>query len=102
MKISYRRTGGFAGMVMSFDINTELLAPEEANELNELVDSAGFFELPPVIPSAGQGVDQFQYRLTVETVEQEYTVEVGDGAVPENLWPLLDKLRILSRSKRNS
>ena len=101
MKISYRRTGGFAGMVMSFDLTTEALPSEEADELRDLVDTADFFSLPEVIPSDMPGADQFQYRLTVELEEQQHTVEVGDAAVPENLWPLLNKIRVLSRSARN-
>jgi hypothetical protein len=102
MKISYQRTGGFAGMVFSFDVATETLSPDEEKELLDLVISANFFELPATISTDVPGADQFQYKLTVETEEQQHTVEVGDAGVPENLWPLLNKLRILSRSTRNA
>lgn len=98
MRISYRRTGGFAGMVMRFDLATENLPQEEADELRELVTSADFFSLPDIIPSHAPGADQFQYKLTVEYEEQQHTVEVGDASVPESLWPLLNKIRVLSRS----
>jgi hypothetical protein len=101
MKISYRRTGGFAGMVMSFDIATETMPPDEADEIQDLVKNADFFSLPEIISSESPSADQFQYQLTVENNEQLHTVEVGDAAVPENLWPLLDKIRVLSRSMRN-
>jgi len=101
MRISYRRTGGFAGMVMKFDLETETLPQEEADEIQELVTSADFFSLPDVISSSAPGTDQFQYRLTVEYHEQQHTVEVGDASVPENLWPLLNKIRVLSRTNRN-
>ena len=102
MKISYRRTGGFAGMVMSFDVATDSLPPDDAKELRDLVIAANFFELPAMIESKPPGGDQFQYKLTVETAEQQHSVGVGDAAVPENLWPLINKLRIFSRSIRNS
>ena len=62
MKISYRRTGGFAGMVISFDVDTETLASEEEDEIQGLVASADFFTLPAVIPSNPPGADQFQYQ----------------------------------------
>lgn len=101
MNISYRRTGGFAGMVMSFDIATDKLPSEEAQELHDLVEVAGFFELPAEIESPVPGADQFEYLLTVESNEQQHTVKVGDAAVPENLWPLIDKIRVLWRSNRN-
>jgi hypothetical protein len=102
MKISYRRTGGFAGMVISFDVDTETLANEEVDEIQGLAAAADFFALPAVIPSDTPGADQFQYQLTVENEGQQHTVEVGDAAVPESLWPLLNKIRILSRSTRNT
>ena len=87
---------------MSFDVDTETLSPEEAEEVHELVDAADFFALPMEVPSSTRGADQFQYTLTVEAEEQQHTVEVGDGAVPENLWPLLNKLRVLSRTARDT
>jgi hypothetical protein len=102
MKISYRRTGGFAGMVMSFDIDTETLPVEQAEEIQGLVSAADFFSLPATIPSAAPGADQFQYKLTVESEEGRHTVDLGDAAVPDDLRPLLDKIRVLSRSARNS
>jgi hypothetical protein len=101
MKISYQRSGGFAGMLISFDVATETLLMEEAEEIQELVVSSDFFALPAVIPSSTPGADQFQYKLTVEIEEQQHTVEVGDAAIPESLQPLLNKLRVLSRTARD-
>lgn len=98
MKISYRRTGGFAGMVMAFDIDTQVLSQEETEAFEELVNFADFFALPSEIPSSVPHADQFQYELTIEAVELAHTVHVGDSAVPEELWPLLNKIRVLSRS----
>jgi hypothetical protein len=97
MRISYQRTGGFAGMVMSFDVQTETLPADEANDLKNLVDAAGFFDLPSKIVSDELSRDKFQYQLTITTEDEQHTVEVGDAAVPNSLWPLLEKLRILSR-----
>lgn len=102
MKISYRRTGGFAGMVMKYEVDTDSLPQDEAQEIAQLVDSAGFFDLPSDIKSTGVGADQFEYRLTVETEGQQHTVEVGEAAVPDDLWPLLNKLRVLLRSNRDT
>jgi len=98
MKISYRRTGGFAGMFITYDIDVDTLPPAEVDELGDLVTNADFFNLPSEIRSVAPSNDQFQYSLTIETNEIQYTVDVGDGAVPEKLQPLLNKLRILSRT----
>jgi len=86
---------------MSLDLKTETLPPEEANDLQNLVNAAGFFDLPSKIVSNEMGRDQFQYQLTITTDEQQHTVEVGDAAAPDSLWPLLEKLRILSRTANN-
>ena len=101
MKIFCRRTGGFAGMLISYDIDVNTLLPEEADELGALITAADFFTLPLEIRSETPGADQFQYTLTIETDEVQHTVEVGDAAMPENLWPLLNKIRVLSRSTLN-
>ncbi len=102
MKISYQRMGGFAGMVMSFEIAVDSLSANEAQELEDLVTAADFFTLPEIIPSHPPGADQFQYTLSIETADQQHSVQVGDAAVPENLWPLLNKLGVLSRSNRST
>lgn len=101
MKISYRRTGGFAGMILSYDIDVNTLPPDQAQELETLVSQADFFTLPAEISAETAGTDQFQYTLTVETGQSQHTVECGDAAMPEKLWPLVNKIRILSRSTPN-
>ena len=101
MKISYRRTGGFAGMILTYDIDVDNLPPEEANELETLVSEADFFTLPAEINAETPGADQFQYTLTIETDQAQHTVECGDAAMPKNLQPLVNKIRILSRSTPN-
>ncbi|HBX69208.1 MAG TPA: hypothetical protein DEH25_07455 [Chloroflexi bacterium] len=97
MKISYRRTGGFAGMLISHSFDTDTLPKTDAEELVKLVSAADFFALPSKITATG--ADQFQYTLTVETAEQQHTLEVGETSAPENLRPLLEKLRLLARGK---
>jgi hypothetical protein len=101
MKISYRRTGGFAGMTLSYDIDVDTLSSEEAKEIDVLVASANFFKLPLHIQAETPGLDQFQYTLSIETKEVQHTVEFGEVSMPDNLRPLVDKIRILSRSTRN-
>ena len=88
-------------MLISYDIDVNTLPPEEADELGTLVAASDFFTLPLEIRSESPGADQFQYTLTIETDQFQHTVEVGDAAMPENLWPLLNKIRVLSRSNLN-
>ena len=66
MHIYFERTGDFAGMRMTTTVDTESLPAEEGRDLREMVDAAGFFNLPAAIPTMAPGVDRFHYKLTVE------------------------------------
>ena len=61
MLIRFERTGGFAGMRTAVTLNTDTLPQEEARNLHELVDAAGFFNLPEKFPMPKRGADYFQY-----------------------------------------
>ena len=102
MRIHFERTGGFAGMRVTATIDTESLSPEEASELQEMVNAASFFDLPEVIEAPNGGADRFQYRLTVEDAGRSHTVRVGEAASPDELRPLLRRLTTLARSSRSS
>lgn len=101
MRIQFERTGGFAGMRTAATIDTDLLSPQDGQEVKQLVDAARFFKLPPKITGRSQGADQFRYKLTVESEGQRHTVEVGEASAPESLRPLLRKLAALARSPHN-
>ncbi len=92
MLIYFERTGGFAGMSTAVRLNTDSLPPEEARKLQEMVDAAGFFNLPEKFPAPTRGADYFVYRLTVESEGRKHTVEVSEPAVPAELRPLLQSL----------
>ncbi len=98
MQIHFERTGGIAGMRVAATIDTGALSPDEARDLQALVEAAKFFNLPTVIASPTPGADQFQYRVTVEAEGRRHAVEVGDASVPDALQPLLRRLTILARS----
>jgi hypothetical protein len=102
MRIHFERSGGFTGMRLEAAIDTQVLSPDEAENLHLLIEEAGFFDLPPELSAPVPGADQFQYRLTVETAEREHSIAISDGAVPDTLQPLIRRLTILSRSARAS
>ena len=102
MRIHFERTGGFAGMRMTTTVNTESLSSAEAQDLEDMVDACGFFDLPAEITATTPGADRFHYKLTVEDEGRRHTVETGDAAVPESLWPLIRRLTALARSPRGS
>ncbi|NET85848.1 MAG: hypothetical protein F6J94_29350 [Moorea sp. SIO1F2] len=101
MKIYFERSGGFMGMNMATEVDTESLSPEEADQLQGLLNTNSFFELPAQLMSSTPGADQFSYKLTVEVAGRKKTVEIGDTAVPEMLQPLLRRLTTMARSRSN-
>ncbi len=90
MKLHFERSGGFAGLRQTHDIGPADLTPEDSTELNRLIDSSHFFDLPTQLRAANPGADRFQYKLGLNTGDREHTVELDDAAVPENVRPLLN------------
>lgn len=84
-------------MRTSVNLDTKSLPKDEADKLHELVDKAGFFNLPASFPVPKRGADYFQYRLTVEMDGRKHTVEVSDPEVPASLRPLLQSLMAYAR-----
>ncbi|OUL23652.1 hypothetical protein BV372_29710 [Nostoc sp. T09] len=97
MRISFERTGGFAGISKKTTVDTATLPPNEANELPRLVEAAGLFNLPEKITSPNPQVDRFQYKLTVEDQGKQHTVTVSEAALPGTLRPLIEWLNQVAR-----
>ena len=102
MHIDYERSGGFAGLQVSIAIDTDSLPPGEAQELCNLVEDAGFFDLTATIGDSTSGADQFTYKITVETEARRHSIEVAESAAPSALQPLLQRLHRAARRARRS
>ncbi|MDJ0735853.1 MAG: hypothetical protein QNJ47_17620 [Nostocaceae cyanobacterium] len=100
MKIDFERSGGFAGISLTYSVDTESISENEAYELQQMITTANFFNLPAKIAASPSGADQFNYKITVENEGQQYTVETGDMSAPPTLQPLLQKLNQKARSRR--
>ncbi len=97
MKVSFSQTGGFAGLRREATLDSEQLSAEDNRALHDLVQQAGFFELPPKLAPPQPGADRLQYNITVEANDRRHTVEVSDEAVPAQLQPLLEHLKANAR-----
>jgi hypothetical protein len=95
MMIYFRQSGGIAGMDNSISIDSDLLQPGEQLELERLVESAKFFDLPP--PQSGaaplRGADYFSYEITIEKFPKRYSITTTDLTMSPNLSPLVRYLR---------
>ena len=97
MRVSFERTGGFAGMRVTATIDSQELPPEEERKLRSMVEAADFFQLPATLPTPAPGADRFVYKLTVESDGQRHAVEASDAAVPPSLRPLVEWLTAAAR-----
>ena len=97
MRIQFERTGGFAGMTVRGDIDTDSLPAEEAQALRKMIEAADVYSLPAKLASPTPGADRFQYTLTIEDEGRRHTVELGEGAASDALRALLRRLTVLAR-----
>ena len=98
MRISFERTGGFAGISRTTTVDTANLPTDEANQLPQLLEAANFYNLPANItaPPSTQP-DRFQYTLSVEDKDRSHTVTVSEAALPGTLRPLIEWLNNTAR-----
>lgn len=99
MNIHFERSGGFAGLRLSHDVDSADLSPEERSELDRLVEAAHFFDLPADVRAPNPGADRFQYRVTLKGGTREHTVAIDEAAIPENARPLLNWLMAKVRKR---
>ena len=102
MRISFERSGGFAGITMKRAVDEKDLAPDEVQKLHQLVEEADFFNLPGKITSRSPEPDRFQYELSLEKSGRQYTVRVSEEAMPEKLKPLVKWLIEMVRHAKKS
>ncbi|MEH2119416.1 hypothetical protein PQG02_22270 [Nostoc sp. UHCC 0926] len=99
MRISFERTGGFAGITKKTTVDTDTLPPNEAATLSCLVEAADLFRLPEQITSPNPQSDRFQYKLTVEDNGKQHTVTVSESALPGTLRPLIEWLQTIAQKR---
>lgn len=94
MKIYFEQSGGLAGIVNNISINSDSLDPQEASEIQRLVDNANFFVLPSEPAAPLRGADYLEYKLTIETNEnKKHSIKTTDLTMPPNIGPLIRYLR---------
>lgn len=97
MRISFERSGGFAGINMVKVFDSANLSENDINQLRRLVAAADFFRLPKNITAKSPQPDRFQYLINVEDNNKKHTVEVGEQSMPGTLRPLVEWLMVASR-----
>jgi len=90
MKIKFRQSGGFAGMVKSIEVERKDLSDEEFGALKSMVDQAKFFDLPEPAPHTQHTMpDMEQYSISIESGGQTREMHLTKSTVPKELKPLI-------------
>jgi hypothetical protein len=95
MKISMKRTGGFAGLTENFGpINTEQLDHAKASKIDQIVKSIGFFGLPEMVSGDIIGADMYHLEITIMDGDRHHTVAFDSDDSPKTapLCKLFDTL----------
>ena len=97
MKVTFKQTGGFAGLSFGADLDTDTLPHAEGRRLVQLIESSGIRTL--AARGAGGARDLAAYELVVEGDGGTVRTTFDDMSVPPELEPLLDFLRQRARRR---
>ena len=104
MRIELKTEGGiahFPGLSRPVVIDSAALSAEDDAELKRLIESARFFERPPIVGTPSPGAaDYRQYTVTVEDGGRQHTVRLVDPVDDAALQQLLHFLRAKARELR--
>jgi hypothetical protein len=92
MKISVRRSGGFANIGASAEVDTSKLPREKADELQRLAGNASFPDQPPPPLRATGAADVYQYEITLDDGSGAKTYRADDMKIPDGWRSLVDAM----------
>src|SRR5262245_43595644 len=97
MKLTYRKSGGIAGLIRGCDLDSNEMSPEEAERLLRWLESSKVLE-----PSPGHvpKPDAFQYRIAVTDAKGMRERTFGGADVKPEMQALLQYLDSRSRPMR--
>jgi len=98
-KITFKRSGGFAGGGLRFELNLNALPISTVRSITRLVEQAQFFDLPENLIRISQP-DDCQYTITVDAGITNHTVHTNDSTMPSSLRPLVRELSLMSASRQ--
>jgi hypothetical protein len=75
------------------ELDTAELPDADARKIDELVKSADVPALEEASPMRGGGADRFQYDLVIEDDDGRRQVTMSEDKIPNELRPLIDRLR---------
>jgi hypothetical protein len=98
MKITFRQSGGYTGLIKGCEIDTNALPSDEANRLQALVEQSGLLKTEGRQLSDGR--DLLDYEITIEIGHEVHHISFDNMSLPAEVIPLLEYLQ--SRAKPRS
>jgi hypothetical protein len=94
MKVYFEQRGGLAGIDNSILIDSDSLDPQEASELQRVVDNSNFFNLSSDPAAPLRGADYLEYKITIETDDnKKHSIKTTDLSMSPNVATLIRYLR---------
>lgn len=87
MKITFRQSGGFMGLIRACTIDTTTLAAAERSRVEALVEASTL--TASVSLQSPTARDRRQYEITIERTEASVHVVCDDACLPEPARPLV-------------
>ena len=97
MKISFVQSGGFLGIRRGCELDTAVLAPDTAQELERIAKTSGISASGVFFSTSGR--DLLQYDITIDDGASEVCVTFDDATLPAAAQSLVDYLQKHSRPK---
>ena len=97
MRVQFQTEGGvafFPGLSKPVTIDSADLPKAQAAQLQQLLDSARFFDLPEAAKTLPKGAaDYRRYTITVEDGKRHHTVQLNDPVENPDLQALIEFLQ---------
>lgn len=89
--VRFRQSGGVVGAVRGCELDTSSLPPEQARDLESLVESSGLVASGEFLSPGGR--DLRRYEIHVERDADPFSVTFDDQTLPVQVRPLVSFLR---------
>jgi hypothetical protein len=100
MRVRFKMDGGLVylpGRSETVTVDTDDLPEEEAEELERLVEAAGFFGLSETSPPPRGAADGFRYTISVTSSGHSHTVHLADPIEDPDIQALVEYLEAKAR-----
>jgi hypothetical protein len=86
MIVRHERSGGFAGITITAEVDSATLPPKQAQELKELVEKAFPLDQPKKVKATMP--DQFNYEFVIEDEGKTKTYQTNDESITDEMRAL--------------